>query len=279
MIALSLLFNKLAGFYGILALVTGYSLSFLQLSMYIYSIGALILLVYLMSHIQRGSPFEMVSLAYFYAFDTLLNCAYTACFGISWFLTLSAAAVDQTASAPGSQTINDTAGFTAPGVTNEIDGAVPAANGDPSLANAVEFSESVPSILIIVFFNVIRLYFATILFSYARQCVRAYIASKAAARSHLHMDGIVDDSEGPFAAGSPLGAGWKGQVGRAMLNVGRGWWVGGAREDEEWARTARGKFVKQTREELPGTTLREQRARSGTGPPPMRLQTQGLNMP
>ncbi len=41
LITLSLLVNKLAGFYGILALLTGYELSPFQLTMYVYSVLAL----------------------------------------------------------------------------------------------------------------------------------------------------------------------------------------------------------------------------------------------
>lgn len=274
MISLSLLFNKLAGFYGILALVTGYSLSFLQLSMYIYSLAALVLLCYLMSHIQKASPLEMVALAWFYLIDTLLNGAYTSFFAISWFLTLSAAAVEKEASAPGAGTMNDTAGFTDPvaGSAADIDGAVPAADGTPSLANGAAFTESVPSILLIVLFNIVRIYFSIILFSYARQALKGYIATKASNRQHLHMDGLVDELDGPFSEGSPLGGGWKGKLGRAMTNVGSEWWLGGTKEDEEWAREQRGKFER-VQKELPGTIAREQRARSGTGPPPMRINT------
>lgn len=270
MISLSLLFNKLAGFYGILALVTGYSLSFLQLSMYIYSLGALVLLCYLMSHIQKASPLEMVALAWFYLIDTLLNGAYTSFFAISWFLTLSAAAIDAEATAPGAGTMNDTAGFTDPAVSGEIDGAVPSPTGEASLANGAAFTESVPSILLIVIFHVVRVYFSIVLFSYARQALKAYIATKTSSRAHLHMDGVMDDLDGPFAEGSPLGGGWKGKLGRAMTGVGKDWWLGGNKEDEEWARSTSRKFVQK---ELPGTTLREQRARSGTGPPPMRINT------
>lgn len=87
------------------------------------------------------------------------------------------------------------------------------------------------------------------------------------------MDGADDKLEEPFAEGTPLGAGWKGKLGRAMTAIGTNWWVGGRAEDEEWARSANKKFVSNT--VLPGTSLREQRARSGTGPPPMRIQTQG----
>src|SRR5690349_11470928 len=111
MISLSLLFNKLAGFYGILALVTGYRLSFLQFSMYLYSLLALVVLITLMPHIRKSSPLQCLALAYFYLIDTILNGGYTAIFAGTWFLTISAAAMDTGIDAPGSETMNDTAGF------------------------------------------------------------------------------------------------------------------------------------------------------------------------
>lgn len=264
MISLSLLFNKLAGFYGILALVTGYRLSFLQFSMYLYSLIALVILIILMPHIRKSSPLQCLALAYFYLIDTVLNGAYTAVFAGTWFLTLSAAAKDAEIDAPGSETMNDTSG---------ISDAAAAAGGSPSLASGAAISESVPSILIIVFLTVIRIYFALVLFSFARQVLRQYLSAKSSQRPHLHMDGADDKLEEPFAEGTPLGAGWKGKLGRAMTAIGTNWWVGGRAEDEEWARSANKKFVSNT--VLPGTSLREQRARSGTGPPPMRIQTQG----
>ncbi|KFY09200.1 hypothetical protein V491_08340 [Pseudogymnoascus sp. VKM F-3775] len=271
MISLSLLFNKLAGFYGILALVTGYRLSFLQFSMYLYSLIALVILVTLMPHIRKSSPLQCLSLAYFYLIDTILNGAYTAVFAGTWFLTLSAAAKDAEIDAPGSETMSDTAGFTNSDASSISDAAA-AAGGSPSLANGAAISESVPSILIIVFLTLVRVYFALVLFSFARQVLRQYLSAKSSQRPHLHMDGADDKLEEPFAEGTPLGAGWKGKLGRAMTAIGTNWWVGGRADDEEWARSASQKFVSNT--VLPGTSLREQRARSGTGPPPMRIQTQ-----
>merc|ERR1712093_243169 len=53
MVSLSVIFNKLTGFFGLLAILTGVSLSPLQLSMYIYSVGALALISFLMPHIRR----------------------------------------------------------------------------------------------------------------------------------------------------------------------------------------------------------------------------------
>lgn len=167
--------------------------------------------------------------------------------------------------------MNEATGFTnseSPGIA----GAATSAAGNPNIASGTAFTESVSSILIIVFLTLVRIYFALVLFSFARQVLRQYLSTKSSQRPHLHMDGADDKLEEPFAEGTPLGAGWKGKLGRAMTAVGTNWWVGGRAEDEEWARTASRKFVNSV---LPGTTLREQRARSGTGPPPMRIQTQG----
>jgi hypothetical protein len=58
MIFLSVIFNKVTGFFGLLAILTGYQLSPLQLSMYIYSCLALIFLALFMPHIRKGSPWK-----------------------------------------------------------------------------------------------------------------------------------------------------------------------------------------------------------------------------
>src|ERR1700738_5114653 len=90
MISLSMLFNRVAGFYGLVAILTGFKLDTTQLSMYFYSMAALILLALLMPHIRKQSPLECLALAWFYAFDTVLNCGYTAAFAVTWFLTVRA---------------------------------------------------------------------------------------------------------------------------------------------------------------------------------------------
>merc|ERR1711964_855579 len=57
MVSLSVIFNKLTGFFGLLAILTGVSLSPLHLSMYILlnSVGALALISFLMPHIRKQS--------------------------------------------------------------------------------------------------------------------------------------------------------------------------------------------------------------------------------
>jgi hypothetical protein len=273
MICLSLLFNKLAGFYGILALITGYDISLPQLSMYIYSIAALVALIYFMSHIRLQSPLQNLGLAYFYLFDTISNTIYTTIFASTWFKTLSATQSDGNANMPGGNMMGGTAGFTNPETPGVPDASAGTAT-TPSLAHGVEFSESAPSIIILIALTLVRVYFIIILFSFARTSLLSYIATQSSRRTHLHMDGAADEADGPFAVGGALGEGWKGKLGRAMTHVGRGWWLAVVKDDEEWARSAQRRFKNvSVQEELPGTVLREQRARSGTGPPPLRIET------
>ena len=68
LITLSLLLNKVSGLYGLLALLTGYHLSPIQLSMYIYSLFALVLTALLVPHIRTQSPLHCLALKMTYGF-------------------------------------------------------------------------------------------------------------------------------------------------------------------------------------------------------------------
>jgi hypothetical protein len=115
MIALTLLINKVSGIYGLLAILTGYHLSWLQLTMYIYSIGVLGAICYLSPHIKRQSPLQCLALAWLYVLDSLINASYTALFATTWFLMLARHINDPVAGddskLPGEKMMNDTAGF------------------------------------------------------------------------------------------------------------------------------------------------------------------------
>ncbi|KAI9705536.1 MAG: hypothetical protein M1836_006291 [Candelina mexicana] len=300
LITLSLLLNKLSGIYGLLALLTGLHLSPLQLSMYIYSVFALILTAFLAPHIRKQSPLQCLALAWFYAIDSVINAAYTAAFAVTWFLMVSQHHSDSKESAPprtgGGTTIDETAGFTNPkynvshvdivsdpasqnmggqdavAVGAAIAGTTAAA---PSLGHAVLQSESMSSIVVIALLWAIRLYFVLVVASYARSVLRQHMYTSAStSRLHLHMDGASDaPAHNPFAKGMPDGVGWKGQLGRAMTKVGKAYWLGSEGE-EAWARGIGGKFKKSV--EASGPVERERRRRSGTGPPlppqPLRIQ-------
>ena len=291
MVSLSMIFNKLTGFYGLLAILTGVSLSPLQLSMYIYSCGALVLLAFLMPHIRQQSPFQCLALAWFYLFDTVINTAFTSAFAITWFLAVSADNANKgfPTSAPGGGTIDETAGFTSPkynvskvdvvvspaaGVTGGqeavaygVGGAAAATASNLSLAHGVGIEESIPSILVVVFLTMVRVYFILIVMAFARQVLRQHMFVASSAKLHLHTDGMAEPrADNPFAVGSSEGAGWRGQLGRMMVKVGESYWLGG-QADDEWVKGLDGRFKTSKLSGPPGTLERERRARSGTGPP------------
>jgi len=292
MISLSMIFNKITGFYGLLAILTGFSLSPLQLSMYLYSLGALILLTFLMPHIRKQSPFQCLALAWFYLFDTVVNTAFTSAFAITWLLAVSAdnSNTEIPSSAPGSGTIGDTAGFTSPkyNVSNVVVIPTPIADeqeavsfataaaraaggpivGTPSIGHAVGIEETIPSMMVVVVLTLVRLYFILVMMAYARQILRQHIYSSSSAKLHLHTDGSADaHAENPFAVGTPGGEGWRGKLGRGMIMVGKSYWLGG-QADDTWMKSLDGRFrTTKAPAGPPGTLERERRARSGTGPP------------
>jgi hypothetical protein len=291
MISLSMVFNKLTGFYGLLATLTGLRLSPLQLSMYIYSVGALVLLAFLMPHIRKQSPFECLALAWFYILDTIINTAFTSAFAVTWFLAVSADNANKSipSGAVGSGAISDTAGFTnpiynvsevkvvaspAPGVSSGQEAVaygmagVAATVSSPSLVHGVGIEESIPSIMVVVFLTLVRVYFILVVLAFARQVLRQHMYTSSSAKLHLHTDGAAETAaDNPFAVGSPEGAGWRGKLGRMMVKVGENYWLGG-QADDAWVKGLDGRF--KTTKSVggpPGTLERERRARSGTGPP------------
>ena len=281
LITLSLLLNKISGLYGLLALLTGYHLSPVQLSMYLYSLIALGVAAILFPHIRAQSPLQCLALAYLYALDSIINAAYTAAFGVTWFLVVSH--YDKgSASGPGSETIAQTAGFTSPkydtsyGDKSQSSGSYYARSTSDGLENAVNQPESFPSIVFICALWIIRIYFVFVMLSFARQTLRLYVAIPRHTQLPTHsrntsmasVASVADIDREPFSPFSPDGQGWKGKLGRAMINIGRNYWMG---EDEEgiWMTNIGHKFNNNNNEntELPGPIERERRRRSGTGPP------------
>lgn len=293
LITLTLLINKVSGFYGILALLTGYHLSPLQLSMYFYSLLVLVLVCYLAPHIKRQSPLQCLALAWIYLLDSLINAAYTALFGASWFILLARHLGDSDtpadSSAPGGKMMNDTAGFTTPeaDVTHVDVVATPAAgalpgqdavavgiSGDAStLGNAVFQSGSFASISVIAALWTVRIYFCLIVMAYARGVLRQHILMTST--DSYGAESSTEMAENPFREGREEGEGWKGKLGRVMVRVGRGYWLGKESVDEEWIRGAGDRFKRLAIQvPPPGVGERERRARSGTGPPPVKKAKQ-----
>lgn len=252
LITLSLLLNKISGLYGLLALLTGYHLSSVQLSMYVYSLIVLGLTAYLFPYIRTQSPLQCLALAWLYLIDSITNAAYTAGFGVSWFMFISqnygeAAPSDSTDKSSTSDGLNDT----------------------------VFQPEGVPSILFICALWMMRIYFVLVMLSFARQTLRKHINIPRHTRLPTHsrntsMASMADIDREPFSTYSPDGQGWKGRLGRIMVSVGRSYWLG---EDEDssnvnWVGSLHRRFRSLAlRTDVSGPVERERRRRSGTGPP------------
>ncbi|SMQ54143.1 unnamed protein product [Zymoseptoria tritici ST99CH_1A5] len=301
-ITFTLLINKVTGFYGILALFTGYELNALQLTHYVYSVIVLVLGIYLMPSIRNPSrPLHNLALAWLYVLDTLVNAAYTALFGTAWFMVLSQHLQEPGKDSPigggaaGSGTIDDTAGFTSPEINatsveitvKPAPGLLPGQQADAvaisqpgSLAGAVLESDMMTSIALLAMFSLIRVYFCIIVMSYARGILRQYVASTSASSAGFSESTSTDPTmaESPFTAGRVEGQGWKGALGRVMVKFPtKRYWLGREEFDgqSDWERATSGRFesgrqalkVKVPNQEV-GVGERERRARSGTGPPP-----------
>jgi len=281
MISLSMIFNKITGFYGLLAILTGFSLSPLQLCMYLYSLAALILLAFLMPHIRKQTPFQCLALAWLYLIDTIINTVFTAAFAVTWLIAVSAdithtetpgSRVTDAAAAMASRRYNkDDAKMASnqntPG--EDVVAAVTSAAGSASLGDAVGIEETIPSILLVVLITLVRVYFILVVMAFARQVLRQHMYSTSTAqKTQFRTDGTVDvPASNPFAVGRSAGQGWRGKLGRLMVSIGEGYWLGG-QADDEWVKGLDGRFrSRRTPSGPPGTVERERRARSGTGPP------------
>ena len=297
---LTLLLNKVSGFYGLLALLTGFHLSPIQLSMYMYSVIVLVLLVILTRHIRTQSPFHCLALAQLFVLDTIINAAYTIIFTVTWFLVISQhhsdIKGDPKMPGPGGDTIGDTAGFTnpefnvsrvdvavgpdqgIPGGKKEAltagapirEGAAMSSASGPSLGHGVLQPESISSVVVIAILWAFRIYLVLIVMSYARLVLRRWVMNNAGRNIQLHSGskdaGMLED---PFAEQSPEGKGWKGKLGRFMVGLGRQYWLGAEEGDEGWMsdEIALGS-LNRGRETAGGETRglgeRERRRRSGT---------------
>lgn len=276
LITLSLLLNKVSALYGLLALLTGFELNTLQLSMYIYSLVALGLTASLAPHIRSQSPLHCLALAWFYTLDSVVNAAYTAAFGVTWFLVLAQHKAGQKAGdkGPGAGTIDETAGFTDPehnvshvdigeegGVVAAPPASAPAGTdtsassgggGSATISNSVLQPESMNSLGVIIALWTIRLYFCVVMLSYARMVLRRHIAlSSIKNNSYTAASKDAGMAENPFREAG----GWKGRLGRIMVAFPKAYWLGddGEAGDEEgvlgggdvrWMEGIGGKFRK-----------------------------------
>ncbi|KAL1869933.1 hypothetical protein Daus18300_005394 [Diaporthe australafricana] len=137
MISIALLINKVTGLYGLLAILTGFSLDAVQFSMYIYSVAVLATLALLIPHIRKQSPFQNLALAWLYIIDTAANAAYTATFAAQWYLR---------------------------------------SGGNPEGDAAEQTTDTAASMVLIVAFTLFRVYLMFVVMSFTRQALQRHAA-------------------------------------------------------------------------------------------------------
>lgn len=219
LIALSLIINKATGAYGLLAILTGYALSPLQFTMYLSSVAVLTSVAILLPHIRRHTPFHNLAFAWLYILDTFTNAAYTAAFAVTWY---QAAFHDPEGNA------GKDAGPT--------EGVPDGSNLDPAQKAAGKaVHEGAVSLCLIVFFTVVRVYFALVVAAFARSVLLVK------GEGEEGWETKSGDEGNPFAPGRAGGQGWKGWAGRKMVSVGRAYWLG-RKEDEEWTKESGRKY-------------------------------------
>lgn len=233
LISTALIFNKATGLYGMLTLFTGYSLSALQITAYLGSILVLAALAICLPHVRQQNPLPNLALSWVYAIDTFVSAAYTTAFATTWYLTQ----------------FHDTKGPAGAGKTDPA--ASPSNAGDvqhdagqqAQVEAGTGVHDTAASMVLIIAFTLIRFYFSLVVMAHARMTLLRFV-NESMPESEEVAPGVSPD---PFAMGAPLGEGWRGKLGRWMVRIGRGYWLGGKKEDEEWARQVHSKF-RSTRE-------------------------------
>ncbi|MCJ1385584.1 hypothetical protein MMC17_008707 [Xylographa soralifera] len=290
---LTLLLNKVSALYGLLALLTGLHLSPVQLSMYICSLLVLALATYLAPHIRTQSPFHCLALAWVYVIDTVVNAGYTVVFAVTWFLVLaqhqSQSPSQDGAPGLGGAMINDTAGFTSPDFnvsrvdiigTPAMDYSDAIAVGSPAsaaagvnntpgastLSHGFLQPEGITSAVVVVVLFLIRIYLMFIVISFAREVLRRHMSRMQQDATTLQFEGEKSgQAQTPFSEQYAAGKGWKGKLGRAMVKLGKEYWLG---EDGEQfdAVVEDSRYLSVDEAETGGAGERERRRKSGTSP-------------
>ncbi|KAI9450756.1 Inositolphosphorylceramide synthase subunit Kei1-domain-containing protein, partial [Russula earlei] len=78
--------NKVAGIYGLIALLTGAGGNAAQLTLYIYSALALVALTWGIRAVNNEDPKHMLYFAHIFFADHVLNTIWTVYFAVHWWL-------------------------------------------------------------------------------------------------------------------------------------------------------------------------------------------------
>lgn len=188
------LLNKVAGVYGLIAVLTGAGGSFAQLSLYIYSVLALVALAWGLRVVQDEDPKKTLYFAHLFFADHIFSTSWTIFFAIVWWFWTPHDGRRQANSAA-QQAMMDHGNSSAPHLTMEErkEAAMAIWNQEKGLAATV-----------IIFSWMFKIYFALLIYSYATHLRKgsyrslplsrsSYAASTIAA--HTAYDAIADEED------------------------------------------------------------------------------------
>ncbi|KAF8159608.1 Inositolphosphorylceramide synthase subunit Kei1-domain-containing protein [Crassisporium funariophilum] len=187
------LLNKVAGVYGLIAVLTGAGGSFAQLSLYIYSVLALVALGWGLRVVKEEDPKKTLYFAHLFFADHIFSTSWTIFFAIVWWLWTPHDGRRQANSA--AQKAMMEIGNATHHLTDEErrDAAMTIWNHEKGLAAAV-----------IIVSWMFKIYFALLLYSYATHLRKgsyrslplsrpAYAAANVA--SHTAYDAVADEED------------------------------------------------------------------------------------
>ncbi|KAG8974979.1 hypothetical protein FRC05_006656 [Tulasnella sp. 425] len=149
--------NKVAGVYGLLAMLTGAGGSLAQLSMYLYSVVALAAYVVGLKAVALEDVPKVLLTAHFFLVDHLLNSIWLAIFAVDWWL-YNPHDGKHAANSPAQQEVADVG----PGK------GIPMTDSERyTAAQALWNKEKGSAALVLAAGWVVKLYFAALLYSYA----------------------------------------------------------------------------------------------------------------
>ncbi|PPQ91484.1 hypothetical protein CVT25_013741 [Psilocybe cyanescens] len=184
------LLNKVAGVYGLIAVLTGAGGSFAQLSLYIYSVIALVALAWGL----REDPKKTLYFAHLFFADHIFSTSWTVFFAVGWWLWNPHDGQRQ-ANSDAQKKMMDLGNSSAPHLTDEErkEAALAIWNHEKGLAASV-----------IVISWIFKIYFALLIYSYAMHLRKGSYRSLPLSRnvyassnvaSHAAYDALAEEDE------------------------------------------------------------------------------------
>ncbi|KAH9030188.1 Inositolphosphorylceramide synthase subunit Kei1-domain-containing protein [Lactarius hengduanensis] len=168
--------NKVAGVYGLIAMLTGAGGNAAQLTLYIYSVLALAGLAWGLHTINDENPKHMLYFAHAFFADHILNTTWTVYFAVNWWLYTTHDG-RRNANSPAQQAIIE-------GYIGEHQDMSPEERA--AAAERVWRAEKSQALAIIILGWLIKFYFAALLYSFAHHLRRGTYRPLSFSRTHTN---------------------------------------------------------------------------------------------